>query len=81
MTTQRKIAKWGNSLGLRVPREIAARVGLTEGALVDIETDTKGRILITRSRRRFRLEELLKDMTRKREHPLEDDGPKGREIF
>ena len=77
MPVQVQIAKWGNSLGLRVPRNIAARVGLTEGARVDIEASEDGRIIITRSRRRFTLEELLEGMTPDREHPLQDDAPRG----
>lgn len=81
MPVQVQIAKWGNSLGLRVPRDVAARVGLTEGARVDIEASDDGRIIITRSRRRFTLDELLKGMTPEREHVLEDDGPQGEEII
>jgi antitoxin MazE len=81
MPVQVQIAKWGNSLGLRVPRDVAARVGLTEGARVDIETDDEGRIIITRSRRRFTLDELLAGMTPEREHTLEDDGPQGDEML
>ena len=76
---QAKIAKWGNSLGLRVPKDVAARAGLKVGARVDVETDSKGRIVVTRSRRRFTLAELLSGMTRRREHLLEDDGPRGEE--
>jgi len=63
MPVQVQIAKWGNSLGLRAPRDIAARVGLAEGSRVDIEATDDGRIIITRSRRRFTLEELLAGMT------------------
>lgn len=79
MPIQVQIAKWGNSLGLRVPRDIAARIGLTEGARVDIEASDDGRIIVTRSRRRFTLDELLAGMTADREHVLEDDGPAGEE--
>jgi antitoxin MazE len=81
MATQVQIAKWGNSLGLRVPRDIAARVGLTVGSRVDIEAAEDGRIVITRSRRRFSLDELLAGMTPEREHRLDDDGPFGEEII
>jgi antitoxin MazE len=81
MPIQVQIARWGNSLGLRVPRDIAARVGLTEGARVDIEASDDGRIIVTRSRRRFTHEELLERMTPEREHNLEDDGPQGAEIL
>ena len=74
-----QIAKWGKSLGLRVPRDIAARTGLTEGARVDIEASEDGRI-ISRSRRRFTLDELLAGMTPEREHLLDDNGPQGEEM-
>jgi antitoxin MazE len=79
MAVQILLTKWGNSLGLRVPRDIAARMGLTEGARLDIEASDDGRIIITRSRRRFTLDELLAGMTADREHVLEDDGPAGEE--
>jgi antitoxin MazE len=75
------LTKWGNSLGLRVPRDLAARLGLSEGARVDIEASDDGRIIVTRSRRRFTLDELLADMTPGREHPLEDDRPAGSELL
>ena len=81
MPIQVQISKWGNSLGLRVPRDVAARVGLTEGARVDIETSADGRIIVTRSRRRFTLDELLAEMTPEREHVTEDDGPRGEELI
>lgn len=81
MPVQVLLTKWGNSLGLRVPRDIAARMGLTEGARVDVEASGDGRIIITRSRRRFTLDELLVDMTPERQHDLEDDGPAGSEIL
>ena len=81
MPIQLRISKWGNSLGLRVPREIAARAGLSEGARVEMEGFGDGRIVITPSRRRFTLEELLAGMTPEREHPLEDDEPLGEELI
>lgn len=81
MSIRVRIAKWGNSLGLRVPRDVAARAGLAVGARVDIEAAADGRIIVTRSRRRFTLDELLAGMTPEREHKLEDDGPQGEEII
>ncbi len=81
MATRVQVSKWGNSLGVRVPRDVAARAGLTEGTRVDIEAKEDGRIVITRSRRRFTLDELLAGMSPDREHGLEDDGPLGSEIL
>jgi antitoxin MazE len=80
MATQVQIAKWGNSLGLRVPRDLAARIGLTEGTRVDVETRGNG-LIVTKSNRRFTLDELLAGMTPEREHRALDDSPRGAEIL
>ena len=36
---QVRVARWGNSLGLRIPIDIAQRAGLREGARVDVEVE------------------------------------------
>ena len=38
------ICKWGNSLGIRVPRGLAEEAGLAEGSLVDLRVEN-GRIV------------------------------------
>jgi antitoxin MazE len=81
MATQVHISKWGNSLGLRVPRDLAARAGLTEGSRVDVEARGDGALIITKSKRRFTLEELVAGMTPEREHRSLDDLPRGKEIL
>lgn len=57
-----QVARWGNSLGLRIPKDIAERVGLTEGTRVDVQAEDD-RIVITLGRPRYKLEDLLVDMT------------------
>ena len=57
-----QISRWGNSLGVRIPRQIAESVGLTEGARVEIAADD-GRVVITPAVRRYTIEELVSDMT------------------
>ena len=79
MPVQSRVRKWGNSLGVRVPRELAVPLAVGEGDLVDLRLDVVPRIVITPSRRRFTLDELLAGMTPDREHPLEDDGRRGEE--
>ena len=81
MATQLRITKWGNSLGLRVPREVAARAGLREGARVEIEGFEDGRIVVTPSRRRFTIEELVEGMAPERSELMEDDWPMGDELI
>jgi antitoxin MazE len=74
------VARWGNSLGLRIPKAIAQRVGLREGASVDVEVEGD-RIVVSRARPRYVLAELLKGMTPQAMREAFDWGPdKGREI-
>jgi antitoxin ChpS len=56
---QVQLTKWGNSLGLRVPKVIAERLRLSEGSRVELETDEAGRIIMTPARRRYTLDDLL----------------------
>jgi antitoxin MazE len=75
-----RIARWGNSLGVRIPSDIAGRVGLTDGDTVEIEA--KGdRVVISPTRPRYKFEELLDGMTPKEVRKAFDWGPeRGREI-
>jgi len=81
MAVRMRVSKWGNSLGVWLPREIAARAGIGEGARIDMEAFADGRIVITPSRRRFTIEELVAGMTPENDHLLEDDGPVGDELI
>jgi antitoxin MazE len=55
------LVRWGNSLGLRIPKDIATRLDLREGERVDIETDGD-RIVIVPGRQRYALSDLLQGM-------------------
>ena len=57
---QTKIQKWGNGLGLRIPRSFAAEVQVEEGATVDLSVED-GRLLIRPLRvRKYALNVLLR---------------------
>jgi antitoxin MazE len=78
---QVQVARWGNSLGVRIPKQIAERAGLRAGTRVEIEADAD-RILITRARRRYQLAELLEGMSPEAMREAFDWGPdSGREII
>ena len=59
---QVQLARWGNSLGIRIPKDIASQVGLRDGARVDIRAEGD-RIVITVDRPRYSLDELMKGVT------------------
>ena len=41
-----QVAKWGNSLALRIPSEVVRRLGLHEGATVDAQLTVDGTLSI-----------------------------------
>ena len=41
-----QIAKWGNSLALRIPAEVVRRLGLREGATVEAQLTVDGSLSI-----------------------------------
>lgn len=81
-----QISRWGNSLGVRIPKEVANRVGLSDGAQVEIEA-RQGQVVISpiKPRLRYTLEELVVGVTPEEAHASSaevDWGPDvGREII
>ena len=77
---QVQVARWGNSLGLRIPKDVARRIGLREGTRVDVEAEGS-RIIITPARPHYVLADLLKGITPEAMREAFDWGPdRGREI-
>lgn len=78
------IRKWGNSLGIRVPKAVAEQCQLQNGMEVEFDT-TGGDLRILRRRRRrskYKLADLLAQLKPEHRHgELHKDGPRGRELF
>ena len=63
-----KLQKWGNSLGLRVPRSFAAEAEIEEGTIVDLSVEN-GRLLVRPLRvRKYSLNALLRKVNRRNLH-------------
>lgn len=78
---QLAIAKWGNSLALRLPRHIIEEARLCEGSPVDLIV-RDGMVLVTPVRKKFKLEELLAKMDETHKVSEVDWGDaKGEEIW
>jgi len=77
-----KIQKWGNSLGLRIPRSLAEEAGVEAGSEVDLSI-RRGDLVVKPARRtKYRLNDLLRQMTSKNIHAEVDVGaPVGREAL
>ncbi len=77
MRTQ--IGKWGNSLALRFPKDVAEKMRVGKGTQVDLEVG-EGVLRTVASRPRYSLDELIGGIRRKNiPDEIFDDGAKGRE--
>ncbi len=76
------IQKWGNSLGVRLPKSIAMSQSLKAGSRVKV-TETKTGISIEVVKKKHRtLDEMLKGITKENLHEEVDWGkPVGNEIW
>jgi len=52
------VAKWGNSLAVRIPAKSAEQSGMREGTPVNIKVKA-GRLIIERARPKYKLKDLL----------------------
>ena len=74
---QTHIQKWGNSLGLRIPMQLAKELQLHQGSPVTIEIDDH-RIVIQVPK--YNLDSMVKEITAKNQHHVHlDDVQTGRE--
>jgi antitoxin MazE len=81
-SVQTRIQKWGNSLGLRIPRTLAAEVQVREGADVDLSVEN-GQLLVRPLRRRkYSLKGLLRKVSRRNlHHEISTGSTVGREAW
>ncbi len=79
---QTKIQRWGNSLGLRIPRSFAEEAGVKAGSQIDLSVRDGDLIVRAARRRTYRLRELLERVTTKNLHDeVETGDPLGREVW
>lgn len=75
------VSQWGNSLGLRLPKAIAAQLELKPGSELELHVDD-GHLIARPVAASPSLEELLAGITPTNRHaPLLDDAPRGREAW
>jgi len=77
-----RIRKWGNSLGLRIPKSLAEQTGVREGSAVEISVE-ENRLVVTPVRvEAYRLKDLLEKVTNDNLHEEVDFGyPQGKEAW
>lgn len=76
-----RIQKWGNSLGLRIPKALAEEISIEEGSSVEISATPEG-LLVQPAALRFELSDLLDEVTRSNRHAeVPTGGRAGREVW
>ena len=77
-----KVQKWGNSLGLRIPKAFAEEVAVEEGAAVDLSVADGNLVVRPVRQRRFELGELLAGVSESNLHTEVSTGEsQGREVW
>jgi antitoxin MazE len=79
---QTRVQKWGNSLGVRIPRSLAEQIGLGAGSAVSLSAKD-GELLVKTARpTRLSLDELLAEVSDSNLHSSVETGSAvGAEIF
>ena len=76
-----QIARWGNSLGLRLPKSVTLEAQVDEGDTVNVSV-RNGTIVIRPSRPTYSLEQLVAKITPRNRHHESDWGtPVGDEAW
>ncbi|WP_414527997.1 AbrB/MazE/SpoVT family DNA-binding domain-containing protein [Nodularia chucula] len=70
----RVVAKWGNSLAIRIPRSVAEQAQVTEGTSINFTVEGSSIVITPQKRKKYTLDELLEGMTPENFHPEMETG-------
>ena len=70
-----RVKKWGNSLAIRIPKALAAEIGLDDNSPVELSL-AEGRLIVSPLYQiGYSLEQLLAQVTEENVHRQVDTGP------
>jgi antitoxin MazE len=76
------IRKWGNSLGVRIPKSYSVQAGITEGSAIEINIEGDKITIVPIQKDEKNLGELLSMVSEENIHyEIETDGPVGKEVW
>jgi antitoxin MazE len=80
MKTQ--LAKWGNSLAVRIPKPIADAAKFSPGESLDLDVEETGAVTLRKPKHKPTLKDLVSEITPENRHSETDWGrPAGNEIW
>lgn len=71
------LKKWGNSLAVRIPKDVVKRLNLIDG--VELDLVVEGESLKITKKRDFTLDDFMKGLSEENRHPEIDVTPLGKE--
>jgi antitoxin MazE len=75
-----RITKWGNSLGIRIPRAMANEIAIDENTTVNLVV--KNNDIVISKAKKYKLADLLSGITRNNRHAEISTGqPVGEEVW
>jgi antitoxin MazE len=84
MTAATTVQRWGNSLAVRIPKDVAEKVQIDQGTVMEwqIRANDGGITLVPKKPKKvYSLEELLAQCTPERAHEELDFGVEGNELI
>jgi len=69
-----RVRKWGNSLALRIPKPLAAQLGLEVDTAVELFLERETLVVALKGTRRYTLNGLLAKVTDRNRHGEVDTG-------
>jgi len=77
-----RIQKWGNSLGVRIPKNVAQDARIQEGSSVELSVEEGRLIIAPRTKKMCTLKELVDQITPENMHGETGWGPPvGKEVW
>jgi antitoxin MazE len=81
MTMATTVQKWGNSLAIRIPKDVAERVAINQGSELELNVVNGREIILVPKKKTPTLEELLARITPENRHTEIDFGIEGNELI
>ena len=77
-----KVKKWGKSLGVRLPKALSTKAGITEGTDIELQIEGDKITIVPRPKKDYTLDELLSMVSEENIHyEIQTNGPLGNEIW
>lgn len=80
MKTQ--LSRWGNSLAVRIPKDVANAAELKEGDDIELNVEGRGAVKLQKPEKKLTLRELVEGITSENVHGETDwSEPRGNEVW